>query len=147
MTVHSIRDRALLVIPIRIALGLVWLAAAPLAGAGRGPAMFAFVIGLLGILIAIFQDPRRRFARSEPEPLELPPDAVVAPAWRQALAATLPSTVGVSVLAAIAVVPQPTLAALLGGVCAGLGVATLLSLSRIDATLYVDPRSRVFYRR
>ena len=147
MTVHSIRERALLVIPIRVALGLLGLAAARIAGGERGPAILAFVIGLLGIVIAIFNDPRTRFAQGRVEPLELPAGAVVAPAWRQALAAMLPSTVGVSVLAAIAVVPQPTLAALLGGVCAGLGVATLLSLSRIDQTLYVDPRSRVFYRR
>jgi hypothetical protein len=147
VTVHSIRERALLVIPIRVALGLLWLVAARISGAERGPAILAFVIGLLGIVIAIFNDPRTRFVQGKVEPLELPADAVVAPAWRQALAAMLPSTVGVSVLAAIAVVPQPTLAALLGGVCAGLGVATLLSLSRIDRTLYVDPRSRVFYRR
>ncbi len=79
------------------------------------------MIGLFGILI--FNDPRTRFAQGKVEPIELPPEAVVAPAWRQALAA------------------------LLGGVCAGLGVATLLSLARIDQTLYVDPRSRVFYRR
>lgn len=147
MIVHRVRDRALLVIPIRVVLGLLWLAAARIAGAERGPALLAFVIGLLGILIAIFNDPRRRFAQGKVEPLELPPEAVLAPAWRQALAAMLPSTVGVSALAAIAVVPQPTLAALLGGVCAGLGVATLLSLSRVDPTLYVDPRSHVFYRR
>jgi hypothetical protein len=55
--------------------------------------------------------------------------------------------VGVAVLAAIALVPQPTLAALLAGVEAGLGVAALLSLGRVDPGLYVDPQTRVVYRR
>ena len=81
------------------------------------------------------------------DPLPLPADAVVASRGRQAFAATLPSTLGVTALAAIALVPQPVLAALLGGVCAGLGLAALLSLGRIDPSLYVDPKSDVVYRR
>ena len=74
-------------------------------------------------------------------------EARVAPLWRQAFAATLPSTAGLAVLALITLVPQPTLTALLGGICAGLGVAAALSLPRIDPALYVDPRSRILYRR
>jgi hypothetical protein len=109
--------------------------------------MLAFVLGLLGIAFAIFNDPRSRFRQQQIEPLLLPPEAVVAPWSRQALAAMLPSTLGVTALAAIAVVPRPVLAALLGGVCAGLGLATLLSLGRIDPSLYVDPKSDVVYRR
>jgi hypothetical protein len=147
LTVHSLRERALLVIPIRFGLGLATLLAAVLAGAERGPALIAFVVGVLGIAFTIFNDPRTRFLRRDVEPLPLPPNAVVAPRLRQALAATLPSTAGVTVLAAIALVPQPVLAALLGGVCAGLGLAALLSLGRIDPTLYVDPTSEVVYRR
>ena len=58
----------------------------------------------------------------------------------------MPSTLAVAALAAIALVPQPTLAALLAGVEAGLGVAAVLSLSRVDGTLYVDPRTRTIYR-
>ena len=56
----------------------------------------------------------------------------------------LPSTVGVSVLAAIALATRPTLAALLGGVWR-LGCG-LLSLPRIEAGLYADPKTRVIYR-
>jgi hypothetical protein len=93
--------------------------------------LLAFVLGLLGITFTIFNDPRARFLRRDVEPLPLPADAVVASRRRQALAATLPSTLGVTGLAAIALVPQPVLAALLGGVCAGLGLAALLSLGRI----------------
>jgi len=147
VTVHSIQERMLLVIPIRFGLGLLTLVAAVLAGAARGPALLAFVLGLLGIAFTIFNDPRARFLRREIEPLPLPADAVVASRARQAFAATLPSTLGVTALAAIALVPRPVLAALLGGVCAGLGLAALFSLGRIDPALYVDPKSDVVYRR
>jgi hypothetical protein len=147
VTVHSFRERTLLVIPIRFGLGLVTLLAAVLAGAARQPALLAFALGLLGIAFTIFNDPRARFLRRDVDPLPLPPDAVVASRARQALAATLPSTLGVTMLAAIALVPQPVLAALLGGVCAGLGFAALLSLGRIDPTLFLDPKSNVVYRR
>jgi hypothetical protein len=147
VTVHSFRERTLLVIPIRFALGLATLLAAVLAGAARQPALLAFVLGLLGIAFTIFNDPRARFLRRDVDPLPLPADAVVASRARHALAATLPSTLGVTVLAAVALMPQPVLAALLGGVCAGLGFAALLSLGRIDPTLFVDPKSNVVYRR
>jgi hypothetical protein len=146
LTVHSLRERTLLVIPIRIALGAVWLVAARLAGSGSAPALLAFAVGLLGITLAALNDPRRRFAHGDVEPLPLPPDAVVAPRLRQALGAMVPSTIGVSVLAAIALVPQPTLAALLGGVSAGLGLAALITVGRIDRALYADPKSGVVYR-
>jgi hypothetical protein len=135
------------VIPIRLGLGLALLGAARLAGAQGAPALLAFVVGVFGITFVIFTDPRARFAKGEVEPVDAPPDAELAPRWRQALAATVPSTIAVAVLAGIALVPQPTLAALLAGVEAGLGVAALLSLGRIDSTLHVDPRSHVVYRR
>ena len=96
MTVHSLRTRTLLVIPIRLVLGVSWLVGARLAGARGGPALLAFVVGALGIAFLIFNDPRSRFVQAEVDPLALPPGTPVAPRWRQALAATLPSTVGVS---------------------------------------------------
>jgi hypothetical protein len=147
MTVHSLRTRALLVTPIRIVLGLVLVAAARLAGASNGPALLAFVVGALGVAFLAFNDPRARFAGRSAEPLDLPEDAVVAPPWRQALAATLPSTVGGSLLAIVALFARPVLAALLAGVCAGLGLASLISLGRIDPGLFAEPRSHVLYRR
>jgi hypothetical protein len=147
VTLHSLRDRTLLVIPIRIALGIALLGGARLAGAESGPALLAFAIGLLGIVFVIFNDPRARLARGPVEPLELPADATVAPRWRQALGASIPSTIGVAVLSLVALGPQPTLAALLAGVEAGLGVAAAISLGRVDPALYVDPKSRAVYRR
>jgi hypothetical protein len=147
MTLHSLRDRTLGVIPIRLALGVLLLGAARLAGAQNGPALLAFATGVFGITFAIFNDPRARFVQSEVAPLDLPAAAEIAPRWRQALAATIPSTIGVAALAAIALIPQPTLAALLAGVEAGLGLAAVISLGRIDRRAYVDPVSHVVYRR
>lgn len=147
MTLHSYRERTLGVIPIRLALGVLWLVGAHAMGLATAAAFLAFAVGVLGTTFAALNDPRARFRREEAEPADAPPDAIVAPRWRQALAATLPSTVGVSILAAIAVVPQPTLAALLGGVSAGLGLAALISVWSVDPSLYVDPKSRVVYRR
>ena len=126
--------------------GDVALPARPHAASDPG-APLAFGSGLVAITFLLFNDPRARFVPARSEPLDAPPDARVAPLWRQALAATLPSTVGLTVLALITLIPQPTLTALLAGVCAGLGVAAALALPRIDASLYVDPKSEILYRR
>ena len=104
-------------------------------------------LGVIAITFLLFNDPRARFVPARAEPVALPPNAEFAPLWRQALSATLPSTVGLAVLASITLVPQPTLTALLAGVCAGLGVAAALSLPRIDPDLCVDPRTEILYRR
>ena len=87
MTLHSLRNRTLGVIPIRLALGVLLLFAARLAGAPRSSALLAFVSGVIAITFLLFNDPRARFAPARAEPVDLPPDARVAPLWRQALAA------------------------------------------------------------
>jgi hypothetical protein len=51
------------------------------------------------------------------------------------------------VLAAIALVPQPVLSVLLGGISAGLGVSALLNVPRADPTLWYDRRTGRLYRR
>lgn len=146
MTLHSLRDRALFVAPIRLGLGLVWVAAARLAGAPPTGALLAFAGGAFVTVFTLYNDPRSRFLpRREPEPA--PPGTTVAGRVRQALAATLPSTLGVSLLAAISLAFQPTLAALLGGISGGLGLAGALYALRADPSLYVDPKSGVVYRR
>ena len=98
------------------------------------------------IVFTLFNDPRSRFLRRG-EAKDAPAEAVVASRVRQALHATLPSTVGVSVLAALSLVFQPTLSAFLGGISAGLGIAGALYAVRADPSLYVEPRSGVLYRR
>ena len=146
MILHSLRERALLVAPIRLGLGILWVVGARLSGATATTALLAFAGGAFATVFTIFNDPRGRFLRRE-QPVDLPPDAQVATRLRQALQATLPSTVGVSVLAAIAVIPYPALAAFLGGISAGLGVAGVLWAARTDPELFVDVRRGVVYRK
>ena len=146
MTLHSLRDRALYVTPIRIVLGAVWLVAARIAGSPGTGALLAFAGGAFLIVFTLFNDPRSRFLRRG-EARAAPADAAVASPLKQALHATLPSTVGVSALAAVSLVFQPTLAAFLGGISAGLGIAGALYALKADPTLFVEPRSGVIYRR
>ena len=146
MTLHSLRDRALYVTPIRVVLGGMWLGAARRAGAPSTGAVLAFAGGAFVIVFTLFNDPRSRFLRRG-EAKEAPAEASVAGPVRQALHATLPSTAGVSGLAAIALVFQPTLAAFLGGISAGLGVAGALYAFRADPSLFVEPKTGVVYRR
>jgi len=134
------------VAPIRLLLGIAWLAGARLAGSDAASALLAFGSGAFFFVFLAYNDPRSRFLpRSTPRPL--PADATVESPVRQALASLLPSTAGLSVLAAIVVVPQPVLAALLGGITAGLGVAGVLRALTADPTLYVDPHTGVVYKR
>lgn len=147
MRVQSLRLRLALVAPIRLALGAGWLVAARVAGAAPGPAYAAFGIGAVAVAFVALNDPRARLLRRDPQPV---PDGVAValdPRWRHALSAVFPSTVGLSVLAAIATSLQPVLAALLGGASAGLGIAAALTLPSVDPGLLVDARTTVVYRR
>jgi len=145
VTLHSLRGRLVAVAPLRIGLGLVWLAGARVSGAGSASALLAFATGALLLVILAVNDPRSRFF-APGEAASVPPDATVARPVRQALRAAVPSTVGVSLLAALVVVPYPVLASFLGGVSAGLGVAGLLAAARTDPSLLVDPRTGRVYR-
>jgi hypothetical protein len=146
VTLHSLRDRALYVAPIRVVLGALWLVAARIAGSPATGALLAFAGGAFVIVFTLFNDPRSRFL-SRGEAKEAPEDVLVASRLRQALQATLPSTAGVSALAAVSLAFEPTLAALLGGISAGLGIAGALYAVHADPALYVEPKSGVVYRR
>jgi hypothetical protein len=145
-TVESVRLRLALIGPLRLILSVVFVIAARAAGAPSRPALVAYLVGAVVILVVSFNDPRARFLNS-PDPGQLPASARVAPAWKHAAHAAFPSTIGVSALAVIALFGRPTLAALLAGVLAGLGAAALLSLYRVDPALYVDTRSRAVFRK
>jgi hypothetical protein len=144
--VQSVRLRLILVGPLRLVLAIVFLGASRVAGATSAAALLGFGIGCVLIVFLMFNDPRARFRR-ESEARPLPSNARVAPAWMHAAHAAFPSTLGLSVLAGVALIGHPTLAALLGGVLAGLGVAALISLYHVDPALYVDTRSGVIFRR
>ena len=147
MTVESVRLRLLLVAPLRLLLGIVFLAAARAAGGATGSTFLAFAAGAFAMAFLVPNDPRARFRGAPGEPAELPANASVAPAWVHAFHASLPSTVGVSILAAVTLAFQPTLAALLAGTLAGLGLAAAFRAYAIDGSLYVDPHGGELFRK
>jgi hypothetical protein len=147
MLVESVRLRLLLIGPLRLALGIAWLGAARAVGGSGGAAVLAFAAGTFATAFLIPNDPRARFRPAPSTPATLPADASVAPAWLHALHAAFPSTVGVSVLAAVMLAFNSTLTALLGGIVAGLGVAALLAAHSLDGRLYVEPRTGSVFRK
>jgi hypothetical protein len=147
VTVESLRLRLLLIAPLRLALSVVWLVAARADGAGSGATLVAFVAGAFASAFLVANDPFAPFRKARDKAAELPADAAVAPAWRHVVHAALPSTAGVSVLAAIALVFQPALTVLLAGLLAGMGVAAAIAVYGIDGRLYLDPRTGGVFRR
>jgi hypothetical protein len=150
VTVHSLRGHSVYVAPVRIVLGSVCLLAARVAGAGGTGAVLAFASGAFFFVFLAFNDPRSRVLpglQRMPTPLPLPDGVAVASPVRQALAALVPSTAGLTVLAAIAVVPKPVLTALLGGIIVGLGLAGLMRAYFVDPSLLFDRRTGTVYRR
>ena len=126
-----ISTRALLVTPIRVLGGLALLAAARAAGAEPDAAGGAFLLGALGLVVAAFLDPRSRFLGSPGGAAPAPSDARFATRLELVREGLLPSSVGVALLTAVALPFEQTLAALLAGVLAGLGVASALSAFRV----------------
>jgi hypothetical protein len=102
---------------IRLVLAGAGLGAAIALGAPRGSAVLGFALGALAGAVFVLADPRRRLSR----PAQRSEDVW----WRDALRGTVPSTVGLAFLSALALLFSPVLTALLAGVVAGLGVAGL----------------------
>ncbi len=153
MTLARLSLAALLVAPVRIALGLVGLGIAVALGEDGTSAGLAFAVGALGTAFALVADRRGVILaqRSEPEPA--PADASFEPRLVLVRKAMMPSTVGVSALAAIAfAVGQPGLGALLAGALAGMGLASLVHGATLTAqerasgaALYLDRRGGRLY--
>lgn len=146
-SVQQVRLRLILVGPLRLVLGVIWLVAALAAGATHKPALIGFGVGIFWTVFLIFNDPRARFRKDPPEPRRLPANARVAPAWKHAVYPLYPSTAGVSVLAAVSLPGRPILSALMAGIVAGLGIAALISLNGAAPDLYVDARSGALFRK
>lgn len=146
MTVHSLRWHSIYVAPVRLGLGFAWLFGARLAGANAASALLAFVSSAIFFVFLALNDPRARFL-PKPEPQPLPPGAQIASPVRQALASLVPSTLGLSILAAIVVVPKPVLGAVLGGITAGLGVGGILHAYFADPDIFFDRGTGAVYRR
>jgi len=153
MRVAAVRTRLLLITPIRLGLGIALLLLT-FVGDVRGRSLaLAFLVGAMFIAFAALVDRRSLLLRArdvEPEPL--PAGAVEEPGWRVAVAAAVPSTIGLAVLSVAAFVAgKDVLAALLAGGVAGLGIATVIGLISLLAwereravRLYAGPHGRRF---
>jgi hypothetical protein len=75
----------------------------------------------------VLADPRRRLRQADPTPRPAPPEFDLEVPWRSGLRALYPSSLGLTVLAAIALAFDPVLSAVLAGVIAGLGFAGLVA--------------------
>jgi hypothetical protein len=140
----------LLVAPVRLAVGGLGLLAALLRGLDAGPALVAFALGALGFAVVLLSAERYFLQVEEPDPA--PADAEVQSPGEALRGAVWPSTVGVAALLVIAVAANPTLAALLGGVLAGMGIAALLSAAQtflnqraLGGRLLVDRKRKQVY--
>ena len=120
------RAQSLLISAVRLGLASGGLALVRVRGVEAGAAAGIFALGAGLLLFTVLASARRRrmwrrIADAEPAP----PEASVEPWWRSLLAATYPSTIGLTGLTAIALGANPRLAALLAGILAGLGLAAL----------------------
>ena len=122
----------LLVAPVRLVLGALGLVGALLRGLDGGPAFVAFALGALGFAVVLLSA-ERYFLQVE-EPVPVPAQASVQSRGETLRAAVWPSTVGVGALLLVALVANPTLAALLAGVLGGMGMAALLTAAQLVAS-------------
>ena len=121
-----------MITPTRLALGVVFLAAALTGNARPRSVVLAFVVGAALVAFAALADRRSLLLRKESEPKPLRAGTVFDPSWRVVVRAAYPSTFGVAVLALIGLaVGNEVLGALLGGAVAGLGIASGVGLVRL----------------
>jgi hypothetical protein len=151
LRVASVRQRLALGTPTRFGLGFVLLGGSLASDVSARSAVLAFAVGAFVVAFAALVDRRGLLLHEEPRPL--PSGAVHDPGWRIALDAALPSTLGVSALAVIALVAsQPILGAILAGAVAGLGVASAIGFVPVLAwererrtRLYLGSDGRQFF--
>ncbi len=141
---------SMLVAAVRVALGGLAALAALARGLELRPTLLALALGALGFAVVLLSA-ERYFVR-DPDVADAPAGVEVETRLETLRAAVWPSTVGVTALAIIGVVANPALAALLGGVLAGMGAAALLSGAQAVARerrergrLLVDRRAQRLY--
>jgi hypothetical protein len=147
------REQALLIAGLRFALALAGAVAAAARGVDRGAVLGLLAFGAFAVLLAVYGgDRRRRSARKFESPEPVPPAARFAGRARTLGHAAYPSTIGLTVLVAIALWPQPGLAAILAGILAGLGAMSLIGLARLSGwerergtRIYVAPDTDTVY--
>ncbi len=153
--VGRLSTEQLVVAPIRLGLGIVLVVAADALDARGGLVGVIFTAGAFGSAFLVLQDPRQRFLGPRESPAALPADAVVDGPLQGVRTGIFPSTVGLTVLAAIALgAGRPVLAAFLAGALAGLGVAAFVRGGMLRAeerrrglALLADRRAHRLYER
>jgi hypothetical protein len=141
------REQALLIAGLRLVLALAGAVAAVAFGLDRGAVLGLLAFGAFALLLAVYGgDRRHRSALKFAEPKPLPPAARFAGRARTLGHAAYPSTIGLTVLVAVALWPQPGLAALLAGILLGLAAMSLIGLARLNGLehergtrIYVEP--------
>jgi hypothetical protein len=116
----------ILLAPIRVGCALTVLVPALLLGHKTQVELLAFGLGAVLCAALVLGDPRRRHRR-RPELEPLPVRIELQPWQELALTHVYPSTVGVTALGLLALVLEPTLAALLAGVLAGMAAASVVA--------------------
>ena len=128
------RAQTLLIGIVRLVLAAAGLAAAIAAGTSARAAASLFAAGAVVVLVAIMSGRRGRLVwlrLQEAEPLRS--EANVEPRRLSLARAAYPSTIGLTVLIALALGLQSSLAALLAGILAGIGGAALGFAVRLAA--------------
>lgn len=142
----------LLLTPIRLGLAVAALGAAGVVGIKGPSAGLAFIMGAFLTAFVLANDRRHVLFNRREELLPLPAGATFERWWQSAARGVIPSTVGVAILAALALPFSTVLTALLAGVEAGMGLTGLISAARLaawerrlDARLYVEPKTGAAY--
>jgi hypothetical protein len=146
LRLQSLPRRALVIAPIRLVLASVGLAAAIVAGSRQAGALLAFGGATIATLLFVIADPRARFFQIPELPPAAPADASEDGIGRLALSAAFPSTIGVALLLVVTLAAEPTLAAVMAGILAGLGLAALLGAMELRS-LERRRASRLFVER
>ncbi len=124
--------RAIGVAAIRIALGVVFVVVALLRGLDGGPAALAAIAGALVLTMIALGQRSRAGTADLGDALPVPAEARFDPGWVGILLACIPSTVGVSGMAVLALVFSPALGAVLGGVLLALGALAAVSWAQLQ---------------
>jgi len=138
---------------VRLVLGVIFVVAALLRGLGGGPAVLATLAGAFLLAVIALGQRSRAGSTDFEEALAVPPDAGFDAGWVGVVLACVPSTIGVSVMAVLALVVSPALAAVLGGVLIALGILAASFWKQLtarerreQATYWIErgPRPRLF---
>jgi hypothetical protein len=132
-TLSSASVRAIGVGLVRIALGVAVIGGSVARGLGGGPAVLAAAGGALVLALIALGQRSRAGTAGFTDAVPVPAGAQFDPAWAGVLLACIPSTVGVTVMAAVALVFSAALAALLGGVLLALGGLAVVFWTQLAA--------------